>query len=190
MDPVETASGPAENGAAGETAPGEATPAPLEGGGDAALARAQASLFRFAYLVCGDRALAEDLTIDALVRVLPRWRRGGIADLDAYLRRVVVNLFTSWRRRRAVERADLARRAGSMAPGSADGHLGRIDDQSTLWPLLLRLPVRQRAVLVLRFVEDRSVEHVAAVMGTTEGTVKSQTSKALAQLRRWIDDGD
>jgi RNA polymerase sigma-70 factor (sigma-E family) len=186
MEPVETAREPAEDDAT-HLVSGAAA---LEAGGDAALARAQASLFRFAYLVCGDRALAEDLTIDALVRVLPKWRRGGIADLDAYLRRVVVNLFSSWRRRRALERADLATRARVMPAPAADAHLGRIDDQSALWPLLLRLPVRQRAVLVLRFVEDRSVEHVAALMGTSEGTVKSQTSKALAQLRRWIDDGD
>ena len=128
--------------------------------------------------------------VDALVRVLPKWRRGSITDLDAYLRRVVVNLFTSWRRRKAIERADLARRAHAGGLTQSDGHFGRIDEQSALWPLLLRLPVRQRAVLVLRFVEDRSVEEVATVMGTTDGTVKSQTSKALTQLRRWFDDAD
>ena len=157
---------------------------------DAELARAQASLYRFAYLVCGDRVLAEDLTVDALVRVLPKWRRGAISDLDAYLRRTVVNLVSSWRRRRTLERADLERRAPTGDRTADDGQFGRIDEQSALWPLLLRLPVRQRAVLVLRFVEDGSVEHVATVMATTEGTVKSQTSKALAQLRRWIDDAD
>jgi RNA polymerase sigma factor (sigma-70 family) len=163
-------------------------PAQLVEDGDAAMARAQASLYRFAYLVCGDRPLAEDLTLDAIVRVLPRHRRGAIVDLDAYLRRAVVNLFSSWRRRRALERADLERRARVVPPTGADHGLGRIDDQSALWPLLLRLPVRQRAVLVLRFVEDRSVAEVAAVLQVNEGTVKSQTSKALAQLRRWIDD--
>jgi RNA polymerase sigma factor (sigma-70 family) len=154
---------------------------------DDPLVRAQASVFRFAYLVCGDRALAEDLTIDALVRVLPRHRRGAITDLDAYLRRVVVNLFSSWRRRKALERADLARRARAVEPSAGDADVGRLDEQSALWPLLLRLPLRQRAVLVLRFVEDRSVADVAAVMGVEAGTVKSQTSKALAQMRGWID---
>jgi RNA polymerase sigma factor (sigma-70 family) len=156
---------------------------------DDPLVRAQASVFRFAYLLCGDRALAEDLTIDALVRVLPRHRRGTIVDLDAYLRRVVVNLFASWRRRRALERADLARRANAIAPEARDVGIGRLDEQSALWPLLLRLPLRQRAVLVLRFVEDRSVSDVATVMGIDQGTVKSQTSKALTQLRTWMGEG-
>jgi RNA polymerase sigma-70 factor (sigma-E family) len=137
-------------------------------------------LVRTAYLLCGDRGHAEDLVQTALLRTARRWRTAR-RQPEAYARRVVVNLSKDrWRdlaRRPAEAPMDGAEAVGT--PGAIDGLLERDE--------LLRaagdLPPGQRAVLVLRYFDDLSVEETAAALGCSTGTVKSQTSRALAHLR-------
>ncbi len=122
----------------------------------------------------------EDLLQTALTRTWPRWERlHPDGDAEAYVRRVMVNTSLSWRARRwngewATEH--LPDREG------VDPH-GRVHDRAHLADVLRDLPPRQRAVLVLRFFEDCSEQQTADVLGCSVGTVKSQTSRALARLR-------
>lgn len=157
--------------------------------GDDELAALLPALFRFAWLNSGDRHLAEDVVIEAIAKTLPAWRRGHIVEPDKYLRRVVVNELASWRRRRRLERRENQRHPRT---DDADGarEQQRADESMALLPLLLTLPPRQRMVLTLRFLEDRPVAEVAAVLDITEGTVKSQTSKGLATLRERLEHLD
>lgn len=110
-------------------------------------------LLRFAYLLCGDRHLAEDLVQEVLARVHDRWPRlSYVEQPDAYLRTAIVRQFVSWRRRRSRRETSLeliAEPAGSGAD-AATRHAARDE----MWRLLETLPRRQRAVLVLRFYED------------------------------------
>jgi RNA polymerase sigma-70 factor (sigma-E family) len=153
--------------------------------GDLYLSHA-AGAVRLAYLLTGDRALAEDLVQDAFVRLagrLAHLRDEGA--FDAYLRRTVVNLVRSQFRRRRVERAYLERtppESGRVDPGPDP------DEREALWRALGRLPVRQRAALVLRFYEDLSERQVAEVLRCPTGTVKSLVSRGLRNLRIQIGD--
>jgi RNA polymerase sigma factor (sigma-70 family) len=118
-----------------------------------------------------------DLLQGAMVRTLarhPEFR--GVSDPAAYLSRAVVNLARSWGRRASREQARLRRLA-------RDEPQARDTDASGVAAVLDVLPPRQRLCLYLRFVDDQSVEQVAAAMGCSTGTVKSQTAKALAKLR-------
>lgn len=138
-----------------------------------------AALQRTAYLLTGDWALAEDLVQTALVRSWPAWGRIRHADPEGYVRKVLVNTHASWWRRRwrgEVPTQALPDRAG------ADGH-GGLHERPALQAALLRLPPRQRAVVVLRFAEDLSETATAELLGISTGTVKSTSSKALARLR-------
>ncbi len=145
------------------------------------VAGAHTSLVRTARLLTGDRHSAEDLMQAALVRVYLHWgRSAGWDSPQAYARKVVVNLYATWRRRRwhtEVIRPDEDRvaDAGDMA-GSAETRL-------ELDRALATLPRVQRAVVVLRFYEDLSVEETAALLGCSPGTVKSRTKRALERLR-------
>jgi len=139
------------------------------------------ALLRTAYLlVGGDWALAEDLLQAALVKTYLAW--GRIEDrgaVERYVRRTMATTATSWWRRRWTGEqptAELPERTGR------DEYAPVLDRQS-LWAALRRLPRRQRAVIVLRFFEDLSEAETAAMLGTTVGTVKSQTWRALARLR-------
>jgi len=138
------------------------------------------ALLRTAYLLTGNAEEAEDLLQDALARLLNAWSRVREKDaLDAYVRRTMVNLRTSrWRLRRvtAIPVAELPETAVH------DEHHAPAD-RDAMWAALLRLPPRMRAVLVLRFYEDLSEAEAAAALGCSIGTVKSQTSRALAKLR-------
>jgi RNA polymerase sigma-70 factor (sigma-E family) len=141
-------------------------------------ARGQA-LQRTAYLFTGDWALAEDLLQTALTRAYPRWDRIVRDDPEAYVRRVIVNTWSSWWRRKwrgETPTAQLPDRAGSDPFVAADR-------RDAVRQALARLPQRQRAVVVLRFHEDMSEAQVADILGVSVGTVKSQASKALAKLR-------
>ena len=144
-------------------------------------------LLRTCYLLTRDHALAEDLLQTALAKAWFAWDRID-GDPEPYLRAVVANTFTSWWRRRWThERPTDAVHVDGPQP-LLFGPAGRdvtadIDERDRLWAALGRLPRRQRAVVVLRFYEDLSEAQTAAALGVTVGTVKSQTSKALASMR-------
>ncbi|SDC83719.1 SigE family RNA polymerase sigma factor [Nocardioides lianchengensis] len=134
-------------------------------------------LLRTAYLLTGDRGHAEDLVQTALLRTARRWSTAR-RDPAAYARRVVVNLAKDrWR--------DLRRRPGE-APLEVDVAVPVTDgvaDRDRLLRAARQLPAGQRAVLVLRYFDDLSVADTAAALGCSEGTVKSQTARALDRLR-------
>ena len=135
-------------------------------------------LLRVAYLLTRDWGEAEDLLQTALMKAWFAWSRLDDAP-EAYVRKIIATTFISWRRRlwtREVSHGDLPDTAIPDATAA-------IDERSRLWPALGRLPTRQRAVLVLRFFEDLTEAQVAEALGCSLGTVKSQTSKALAKLR-------
>jgi RNA polymerase sigma-70 factor (sigma-E family) len=136
-------------------------------------------LLRTSYLLCRDWALAEDLLQTSLAKTWRVWRRVG-DDPDPYVYRILVNTYSSWARRRW--RGEIPT---ETLPESADpaDMIGLSDSRAMLWPALGRLPHGQRTVLVLRYFEDLTETQVAAILGCTVGTVKSQTSKALAKLR-------
>ncbi|WP_026423434.1 SigE family RNA polymerase sigma factor [Actinokineospora inagensis] len=142
---------------------------------------------RTAYLLCGDWHRADDLTQTAFVALHRRWRK--IRDrgaLDAYVRRSVLRAMIDetrrpWRRERHVE----------VVPevAATDAEVGEVVAvRSTLVDGLAKVPPRQRAVLVLRFLEGLDVAATAVAMKCSEGTVKSQTARGLAALRDVLGD--
>ncbi|WP_300081634.1 SigE family RNA polymerase sigma factor [Propioniciclava sp.] len=140
-----------------------------------------AYLSRAAYLITSDRAVAEDLLQEALVRTYRAWRRIEPGLARAYCRRTMVNLTTDrWRRRRfeapAVEPVD-------RADPRADRDYAGVDDRDAIARELAALPPRERAVVVLRFYADLSEADVAAELGIALGTVKSTCHRALQRLR-------
>ena len=139
-------------------------------------------LLRTAYLLTHDRALAEDLVQTSLAKAWFAWGRID-GQPDAYVRRVMVNTYSSWWRRRwngEEATAELPERGAGTRGRTEDG---RVDDRTDLWRALARLPKRQRAVVVLRFYEDLSEIETAEILQCSVGTVKSQASRALAKLR-------
>ncbi|MCM2420524.1 SigE family RNA polymerase sigma factor [Streptomyces sp. RKAG293] len=137
-------------------------------------------LLRVAWLLTGDAHLAEDLLQTVLAKAWPQWHRIADGSPEAYLRKALITTHASWWRRRwrgEVPHGDLPESADR-----ADAFAG-VDLEQTLAVAVRRLPVRQRAVVVLRYFEDLSVEETAGVLGCTTGTVKSQASKALRSLR-------
>ncbi|MEV6631855.1 SigE family RNA polymerase sigma factor [Actinoplanes sp. NPDC051470] len=139
-------------------------------------------LKRLAYTLCGDVHHASDLVQGTLVRLYERWPRvRGVEHVDAYVHKMLLRQFLA-ERRRPWSRIRLgATVPETPAPERAD------DDRPILVAALRRLPPRQRAVLVLRFLYDLPVGEVAAMLGCGEGTVKSQTSRGLATMRRLMD---
>lgn len=139
------------------------------------------ALQRTAWLLTGDWGLAEDLVQTALARSWPRWDRiTRRDDPEIYVRRVMVNTWLTWRRRRwRGESAsdDLPERA---APGDVAAEVAMRD---LCRDLLSKLTERQRSVLVLRIFDDLTEVQLAQVLGCAVGTVKSTMSQALAKLR-------
>jgi RNA polymerase sigma-70 factor (sigma-E family) len=145
-------------------------------------------LLRTAYLLCGDRGHAEDLVQTALLRTARHWPTAR-RNPGSYTRRVLVNLATDRWRSRARQPSELPLES---LPGA---RIARIDadvwlDRDALLRATRALPARQRAVLVLRFFDDLSVEETAAALGISTGTVKSQTFRALNALRSALTDHD
>lgn len=152
------------------------------------VAARSAALLRTAYLLVGDWAHAEDVLQTALTKTYLAWRRLGTIDaVEPYARKVLVTTATSWWRRRWH-----GERPTEILPDRAVGP-DRYEEQAerdALWRHVRCLPARQRAVLVLRFYEDMSEADIAAALGVTLGTVKSQCARALAALRtRLAEDG-
>jgi RNA polymerase sigma-70 factor (sigma-E family) len=143
-----------------------------------------AALLRTAYLLTHDRGLAEDLVQTALAKAWFAWTRIETRP-EAYVRRIMVNTYSSWWRRRwngEEATADLPERHDPRHDARR-GEDVRVDERTDLWRALERLPKRQRAVVVLRFYEDLSEVETAEIMQCSVGTVKSQASRALARLR-------
>lgn len=148
-------------------------------------ARERASpLHQSAYLLCGDWHLAHDLVQDTLVRAYRHWPRVREADSpDAYVRRILLNgARDRWRRKNRtvpVARFDVE----PVVRDTADEIVRRAE----LLQALLALPFRQRATVVLRYLEGMSERETAGVLGCSEGTVKSQSARALGTLRSHLD---
>lgn len=144
-----------------------------------------AALLRTAYLLAGDWATAEDLLQTALTKTYLAWKRlGEIEAVEPYARRVLVNTATSWWRRRWHGERPTEMLPELAGPDRFEEQL----DRDVLWRHVRALPVRQRAVLVLRFYEDMSEAQTAALLNISVGTVKSQTARALNTLRRRLGD--
>jgi len=137
------------------------------------------ALLRTAYLLTQDRGLAEDLVQTALAKCWLGWKRIRYDDPGPYVHRVLVNTYTAWWRRRwnSEYPTEELPQGGGPVPDHA------VDDRADLADALRRLPRRMRAVVVLRFYEDLSEAETARILGCSAGTVKSQTSRALAKLR-------
>ena len=145
------------------------------------------SLTHTAYLLTGDFHEAEDLVQTTLVRVYPHWHRLRPGTAEHYVRRALVNTNRSRHRRRRIVHL--------LLPVLPDTHparedrvgVGSVEEHDTIVRVLNLLPERQRAVVVLRYCEDLSAEEVAEILGCSVGTVKSQSSRALARLRSHPD---
>ncbi len=135
---------------------------------------------RSAYLLCGDWHLADDLVSQALARLHRSWSKVRSADnADAYAQKVLTRCWLTERGRRwrHLEQTHSDPPARSYLPDD------RVVDRLPLADLLRSLGPRQRAVLILRFYLDHSVEETAEILGVSPGTVKSQAARALTQLR-------
>lgn len=141
------------------------------------------TLLRTAYLLTGNHHDAEDLVQTALVKAVPHWQRI-TGSPDQYVRRILVHENISrWRRRRWRE-VSAEHAAEPVAPRELT------DERLALHAALGKLAPRQRAVIVLRYFDDLTVEETAQMMGTSVGTVKSQSRDALVRLRKLIPDLD
>ncbi|GAA2059217.1 SigE family RNA polymerase sigma factor [Catenulispora yoronensis] len=142
-------------------------------------ARARAGRLReTAYLLCGDWHRAQDLTQATLARVYVAWPKIERAEaVDAYARRVLTNEFLGYRRRRSS-----SERVTDELPETA-GRAGQPELRLTLLEALGRLSPARRAVVVLRYWEDHSIETVAEMLGMSTSAVKSASLRALAELR-------
>jgi RNA polymerase sigma-70 factor (sigma-E family) len=142
------------------------------------------ALRRLGYLLCGTEDGADDLVQQTITSLYVHWTRASAAThLDAYVRRMLVRVFLD-ERRRPWSRVRLV----DAPPESAAPEGPSVEDRMVLRAALRRVPRRQRAVLVLRFLCDLPVPEVAALLGCSEGTVKSQTSHGLTALRRLLGD--
>jgi RNA polymerase sigma-70 factor (sigma-E family) len=139
---------------------------------------------RFCALLSGRRELAEDLAQEAFVKLAPKIDRLDPEVVGPYVRRIAVNLWKNRLRRLALERRhrdEAARPPAELPP---------VEQRDELMAALRRLPVRQRACIVLRYYEDLSEKDTAATLGCSVGTVKSSTSRGLDRLRKELSDAD
>lgn len=148
------------------------------------------ALLRLAYVLTGNAVEAEDVVQDALSRALPRWDRiSQVEDVDAYVRRMVVNAHTSWWRkfrRRESPAPDV--RPGEVVAGPGEGVAA--DERARLWAACQALHVDQRTAVVLRYYEQLEYDEIAALTGVREGTVRSRVSRGIAVLRREMGERD
>jgi RNA polymerase sigma-70 factor (sigma-E family) len=136
-------------------------------------------LLGFAYLLVGDRAIAQELTQEAFIRSFARFRDlHSERALGLYLRRTLVNLSRNHFRRAALER-----RLGSIPGPTAVQRSPDVDEHLTLVHAVRRLPPRQRTVIVLRYFEDMTEAQMAEVMDTSIPAIKSLLQRALRRLR-------
>ena len=168
---------------------GGGDPAPDDAGFREWMIGRSSALRRKAFLLCGDWSAADDLVQDVLVAIYPRWSRivrGG--RMDAYANRVLIGKLVDarrrpWRRERPYDAVPDA------VDSTSERAIAAVDERDgPLVAALAALPAGQRAVLVLRFTDDLSVEGIAQVMGIPAGTVKSRLSRGIESLRANLDD--
>lgn len=149
------------------------------------------AMIRLAFVLTGNAADAEDVVQEALSRALPRWSRIRAAeDVDAYVRRMVVNAHVSWWRR--------FRRKESPVEVVHDGHRPHVHDTADtvvaemsdegLWRACTSLPRDQRVAVVLRYYEQLSYAEIAALVGCAEPTARSRVFRGLAVLREMLGE--
>jgi RNA polymerase sigma-70 factor (sigma-E family) len=144
------------------------------------------SLLRTARLITLDDGDAEDLVQECLLKLAQRWARVGAMEQPlAYARRVLVNLAVRGSKKRSRQRAEL--RTEPVDRGATSTALEFLGAREELLGALRQLTVRQRTVLVLRCFHDLSETQVAQTLGCSVGTVRSTTSRSLAQLRNLIE---
>jgi RNA polymerase sigma-70 factor (sigma-E family) len=140
-----------------------------------------AALFRAAYLMVGDHALAEDLLQEALTKTYVAWPKlRDINNAEAYTRKAITTTAISWWRRKAWQNE---KPRGEIPERPYAEHSEQVTQREWLWSELQSLAPRQRAAIVLRFYEDLTEAQTAEAMGVTVGTVKSTVSDALKNLR-------
>ena len=145
------------------------------------------SLYRYAYLLAGNHADAEDIAQQTLMKAHRSWSRiKGSDSLTAYLRRMLTNTYLSQRRPKR-RRLELLTDA---PPEGIHGPAGGPEERMALWPHVKSLPPRQRAVIVLRYYEDLSEEEIANTLGCSRGNVKSTAHHALKALRAVLGSDD
>lgn len=139
-----------------------------------------------AYLLCGDWDRASDHVQEGLIRVYVAWprlvRKGGEL---SYARKAVVSAFLDASRKRSSSERPTGE---TLDRSSGEDLASSVADRAALMAALARLPERQRACVVLRYFEELDVRETAAVLGCSEGNVKSQTSRALASLRAMFEN--
>ncbi|HIV57745.1 MAG TPA: SigE family RNA polymerase sigma factor [Candidatus Stackebrandtia faecavium] len=138
------------------------------------------TLGRFAYLLCHDWHLAEDVVQKSLVKLYAKWPKAAIRSPDAYARKIIANTIKDehrlgWFRKESPSETLPERHVDDSSEAQSNRH--------TVLSALAQLPKRQQLAVVLRFWEDMSVEQTAEIMGCSTGTVKSQTARGLKTLR-------
>ena len=144
------------------------------------------ALHRAAYLMVGDRELAQDLVQEALVKTYAAWGRlRDPANAEAYCRKAITTTAISWFRRKGWNNE-----RSTDSPPDVGGHspTDSATESQWLWTALQQLPPRQRAAIVLRYYEDLTEAQTAEAMSCAVGTVKSQVSAGLAKLRDLLGD--
>ncbi|HZM82188.1 MAG TPA: SigE family RNA polymerase sigma factor [Candidatus Limnocylindrales bacterium] len=140
-------------------------------------------LRRLAYALCQDAHRADDLVQEAITKLYLNWHNiHKIVNLDRYVRAIVVREFLNTQRLGWARRVRLS----DKPPEGSSPAAASVEDRLVLQAALKQMPPRQRAVVVLRFMCDLSVEDVADILGCSDGTVKSQTSAGLNTLRRHL----
>jgi RNA polymerase sigma-70 factor (sigma-E family) len=140
----------------------------------------QAGLIRFGYLLLRDHQLAQDLAQEGLARLHSNWLRiAADGNPEAYVRKVMVNQLLTWRRRRAWSERPVADVRDVAGPDAA----AAVGDRAEMWAMIGELPMRQRAVIVLRYYEDLDDAAIGVALGCTSSTVATHANRALARLR-------
>ncbi len=138
------------------------------------------ALLRYATVLTCDPRLAEDIVQEVMLRTHQRWNRiVAIEQPDAYVKRMVLNEFLSWRRRKAA-------RVGQLADGvlpAVPDHAHQVSERDAMLRRIAALPPRQRAVIALRFYEGCTDAEIATQLGCGKATVRSHSARALAALR-------
>ncbi|GIG57965.1 DNA-directed RNA polymerase sigma-70 factor [Longispora fulva] len=143
------------------------------------------ALLRIAYALAGNQAAAEDLLQTALAKTALKWRSLDRRGVESYVKQVMYNDHVSWwRRRRNRQETSMASLPETPLPDSSEETALKL----LLRDALRRLPPRQRAVLVLRYLEDLTEYQVAQRLGCSPGTVASQASRALRKLRATLEE--